>query len=116
MGSGMSHLKMTSKVISISQNCRFLHPKKVGEWGNYSMFPSGSPVKAAVVVGTKLIPAKVALTGILSRWHCLFLVSLRRCHNGASVLMHLVEEASTRKPGRRGWPRQGSSGRSGDLI
>jgi len=40
------------------QNCRFLHPKKVGEWGNYSMFPSGSPVKAAVVVGTKLIPAK----------------------------------------------------------
>ena len=66
MGSGMSHLKMTSKVISISQNCRFWHPKKVGEWGNYSMFPSGSPVKADVVVGTKLIPAKVALTGILS--------------------------------------------------
>ena len=116
MGSGMSHLKMTSKVISISQNCRFLHPKKVGDWGNYSMFPSGSPVKAAVVVGTKLIPAKVALTGILSRWHCLFMFSLRRCHNGASVLMHLVEEASTRKPGRRGWPRPGSSGRSGDLI
>ena len=116
MGSGMSHLKIILKVISTSQNCRFLHPKKVGDWGNYSMFPSGSPVKAAVVVGTKLIPAKVAHTGILSRWHCLFMVSLRRCHNGASVLMHLVEEASTRKPGRRGWPRPGSSGRSGDLI
>jgi len=40
------------------QNCRFLHPKKGCEWGNYSMFPSPSPVKAAVVVGTKLGPVK----------------------------------------------------------
>ena len=59
---GQVPLRITSKVISIYQNCRFLHPKKGGEWGNYSMFPSPSPVKAAVVVGTKLGPVKVALT------------------------------------------------------
>jgi len=40
------------------QNCRFLHLKKASGWGNYSMFPSGSPAKAAVLVGTKLSPVK----------------------------------------------------------
>ena len=30
--------------------------------------------------------------------------------------MHLAVEAFTQKPGRRAWPRQGISGRSGNLI
>ena len=104
MGPGMYHLKLFQ--ISISQNCRFLHlKKKESEWGNYSMFPFQSPVKAAVVVSTNAIPVKVALARTLSQLHDLFLA---RCHNWACVLKHLVVEASIQKPGRRGWPRRGS--------
>ena len=70
------------------------------------MFSPQSPIKAAVAVGTKLSPVKVAPLKILL-WY-ISVRSIRRYHIWAFSHIHLVVEVSTRKPGRKDWPRQGS--------
>ena len=107
---------MIYKFAFFFQNCRFLH-SKASEWGNYSMFPTEGSVNAAVAVGDKLTPVDEvgACLVILNGADTSYVLSLKitfTCYTSFRayplVCSHapLVEVVSTRKPGKRDWPRQ----------